>query len=213
MYRGKVEKVVNRLTVESLDGPDHQLLHGVPVPRLLCSVVAQQVVRVPAVEERLVEIRGRHQHLWRRGDGQDLQVAEVLAQLAARHDPHRGRVLAAFTGLPTDDNFLAVVANEADATDVLVFLVAVDDVLEEDGMYLRNVLDVCLGRFEEQWTSRGCGGREREREREKRGMERGGWKIREKREEGGMEGGGMESERDREKREEGEWRVGEWKMR
>ena len=195
MYRGKVEKVVNRLTVESLDGPDHQLLHGVPVPRLLCSVVAQQVVRVPAVEERLVEIRGRHQHLWRRGDGQDLQVAEVLAQLAARHDPHRGRVLAAFTGLPTDDNFLAVVANEADATDVLVFLVAVDDVLEEDGMYLRNVLDVCLGRFEEQWTSRGCGGRERERERERRGE----WSV----------GDGKLERRGRR----GEWRVGGWKAR
>ena len=45
-------------------------------------------------------------------------------------------------GFPPDDYLLAIVTDEADATDVLVLLVAVDDVLEEDRVDLGHVFDV-----------------------------------------------------------------------
>ena len=70
-----------------------------------------------------------HQDLRRGRNGEYLEVAEVLAELAGGHDSNRRRVLAAFARFPPDDDLLAVVADEADAADVLVLLVAVDDVL------------------------------------------------------------------------------------
>ena len=54
-------------------------------------------------------------------------------------------------------------------------------------MYLRYVLDVRLGRFEEQRTTGGCGGRDGGK-REEGGMGRvGGWKMREGEEESVVE--------------------------
>ena len=120
------------LTIVSLHIPNHQLLNRVCVPRLLRPIVAQQMIVVPAEQKRLVPIRGRHQHLRRRRNRQNLKIAEVLAEFAGRHDSDGRHVLALSARFPPHDYLLAIVTDEADATDVLVLLVAVDDVLEED---------------------------------------------------------------------------------
>ena len=115
------------------------------------------MIVVPAEQKRLVPIRGRHQHLRRRRNRQNLKIAEVLAEFAGRHDSDRRHVLALSARFPPDDYLLAIVPDETDATDVLVLLVAVDDVLEEDGVDLGHVFDVDLPRLEEQRDRRRCG--------------------------------------------------------
>lgn len=115
------------------------------------------MVRIPAVEERLVPIGWSHQDLWRGRDGEYLEVTEVLAELAGGHYSNRRSVLAAFARFPPDDDLLAVVADEADAADVLVLLVTVDNVLQEDRVDLGHVLDVGPGRLEKQRTTCCCG--------------------------------------------------------
>ena len=96
-----------------------------------------------------MSIGGCHQHLWRRRNGEDFKIAKVLAELAGRHDSDGPRVFASSARFPPDDDLLAIVADEADPADVLVFLVAVDDVPEEEGVDFGHVLHDCLGRLEE----------------------------------------------------------------
>ena len=112
------------------------------------------MIDVATVQKRLVAIRRRHQDLRRRRDGQDLQIAEVLAHFAGGHDPGRRRVPAPSARSPPDEDLLTVVADEARPTDVLVLLVTVHDVLKEGRVNVGDVLELSLRRVKVQWRNR-----------------------------------------------------------